>query len=74
MLRTVYTPESNALFPLAMERLRRVVRYWCHWTRFPGMGASCWGYEVEDASWNDEVFGRFWLDVVEDREGLGGAG
>ncbi|KAK3897084.1 hypothetical protein C8A05DRAFT_39364, partial [Staphylotrichum tortipilum] len=72
VLRAVYTPESDMLFPLAMERLRRVVQFWCHWTRFTGIGASCEKYKVEDTSWNDEVFGRFWLDVVEDREGLGG--
>ncbi|KAK3899426.1 hypothetical protein C8A05DRAFT_18140 [Staphylotrichum tortipilum] len=72
VLRTVYTPESDVLFPLAMERLRRVVQYWCHYTRFPGIGASCEEWKVVDGSWNDEVFRRFWLDVVEDREGLGG--
>lgn len=72
VLRTVYTPESDILFPLAMERLRPVVEYWCHWTRFPGMGASCQEYKVEDTTYNDELFRRFWLDVVEDREGLGG--
>ena len=72
VLRIVYTPESDILFPLAMERLREVVRWWCHYTRFPSFGASCKAWKVDDGSWNEEVFGRFWLDVVEDREGLGG--
>ncbi len=72
VLRTVYTPKSDVLFPLAMGRLRQVVRWWCHDTRFPGVGASCEKCKVVDGSWNEKVFGRFWLDVVEDREWLGG--
>ena len=74
VLRTVYTPESDVLFPVAMERLRALVRYWCHYTRFPAFGASCEKRKVVDEEWNEEVAGRFWLDVVEDREGLGGFG
>ena len=68
----VYTPESDVLFPVAMERLRGLVRYWCHFTRFPAFGASCDEGKVVDGEWNEEVARRFWLDVVEDREGLGG--
>ncbi len=70
LLRTVYTPESDALFPVAIERLRRLVRYWCHYTRFPAIGAYCEEHRVDYDAPNEEVFRRFFLEVVEDREGL----
>ncbi|KAL2193944.1 hypothetical protein P885DRAFT_63492 [Corynascus similis CBS 632.67] len=70
ILRTVYTPESDALFPVAMERLKRLVHYWCHYTRFPAFGALCEEWRVDYAELNEELFRRCFLDVVEDREGL----
>jgi hypothetical protein len=72
VLRTVYTPESDVLFPLAMERLKAVVRWWVHYYRFPMFGPACEQRKVLDTRWNDEVADRFWLDVVEDKEGLEG--
>ncbi|KAK3897650.1 hypothetical protein C8A05DRAFT_19621, partial [Staphylotrichum tortipilum] len=70
ILRTVYTPEADALLPVLLERLRRVVRYWCHYTRFPAFGACCAQHRVDDGEPNEELFRRFFLEVVEDREGL----
>ena len=61
------------LFPVALESLKRLVRYWCHCTRFPYFGAA---YEEEKddddeyAEPSEESFYRFLLDVIEDREGL----
>ncbi len=70
VLRTVYTPESDALFPVAMERLKRLIRYWCHYTRFQAYGAYCEESKIDYAEPNEELFRRCFLDVVEDREGL----
>lgn len=47
------------------------VRYWCHHGRFVDFGPLCEEYRVEFGEPNEELFRRFWLEVVEDREGLG---
>ena len=70
VLRTVYTPESDVLFPIAMERLKRLVHYWCHYNRFPAYGAFCERERIDYTEPNDQLARRFFLDVVEDREGL----
>ena len=70
VLRTVYTPESDALFPVAMQRLRGIVRYWCHYTRFPFLGPACARAKIHDAGPNEELFRRCFLDVIQDRDGL----
>ena len=72
VLRTVYTPESDALFPAAMERLRKHVRFWCHEGRFPSYGERAEQKQITFAEPNDELVRRFHLDVVEDRERLAG--
>ena len=71
VLRTVYTPESDALFPAMVERVKRLVRYWCHHFRFPAFGPLCERDRVDFAEPSDELFRRFHLDIVQDREGLG---
>ena len=71
VLRTVYTPESDALFPAAIERLKRYVHYLCHHFRFPAYGPLCEREKVDFAEPSEELFRRFYVDVVEDREGLG---
>lgn len=70
LLRTAYTPEADELFPIAIARLKSYVHYWCHSDRFFSYGARCEERRVDFAEPNEEVFRRFHLDVVEDREGL----
>lgn len=70
VLRTVYTPGSDALVALALDRLKRYVHFWCHHDRFPAFGARCEERRCDFAEPNDELFRRFYLEVVEDREGL----
>ncbi|KAF9876681.1 hypothetical protein CkaCkLH20_06089 [Colletotrichum karsti] len=73
VLRTVYTDESDTLFPLAMERLKLwVVQYYVHRTRFP-----LWGdrgvrdfIRMKDASVNEELGRRFRIESLEDKEAL----
>ncbi|KAK8062763.1 cytochrome P450 oxidoreductase [Apiospora hydei] len=67
VLRTVYTPESNALFPAAIAKLERWIRqYYVHKTRF-----SLWGEKGEashkpDGCINAELGRRLRFDVVQD--------
>jgi hypothetical protein len=70
MLRTAYTPESDALFPIALERLKGQVRYWCHYTRFLSFGPLCEENRVDFDEPNEELLRRFYLEVIEDRDGL----
>jgi len=70
LLRTAYTPEADELFPTAIARLKSYVHYWCHYGRFLAYGARCEEQRIDFAEPNEEVFRRFHLDVVEDREGL----
>jgi hypothetical protein len=72
ILRTAYTPESDALFPIALDRLKSQVRYWCHFTRFRGFGAMCEESRVDFDEPNEELLRRFYIEVVEDWEGLRG--
>ncbi len=42
VLRTTYTPESEALFPIALARLESCIRWWNHFVRFlPHHGTPC---------------------------------
>jgi hypothetical protein len=70
ILRTVYTPESEVLFPAAIERLKRYVHYRCHYSRFTSYGALCEKFRIDFAEPNEEMSRRFYLDVVEDPKGL----
>jgi len=70
VLRTVYTPQSDALFRAAMERLRKYVRFWCHEGRFPSYGERAEQKQITFAEPNDELARRFHLDVIDDRERL----
>ena len=72
VLRTVYTPESDALFPAAMERLCKYVSFWCHEGRFPSYGERAEQKQITFVEPNDELVRRFHLDVVEDLERLAG--
>ncbi|KAK8137615.1 hypothetical protein PG984_003108 [Apiospora sp. TS-2023a] len=74
ILRTVYTPESNALFPAAIAKLEVWMRkYHLHINRFP-----MWG-EIGEAkhrnktngSINDELGRRFRIELLEDKDRLG---
>jgi hypothetical protein len=64
VLRTVYTPESDALFPVALARLTSYVQWWCRYLRFGEESG------VRFADTNEEVSRRLYFDVVEDRDGL----
>lgn len=70
VLRTAYTPEADELFHIAIARLKSYVHYWCHYDRFLSYGARCEERCVDFAEHCEEVFRRFHLDVVEDRESL----
>ncbi|KAG7284376.1 hypothetical protein NEMBOFW57_010749 [Staphylotrichum longicolle] len=70
VLRTAYTPEADELFRIAIARLKSYVHYWCHYDRFLSYGARCEERCGDFAEHCEEVFRRFHLDVVEDREGL----
>ncbi|KAL0936260.1 uncharacterized protein CTRU02_208475 [Colletotrichum truncatum] len=71
VLRTVYTNESDKLFPIAVERLKRwVVSYYVHSTRFPSWGARGIAQQKTDGSVNDELGRRFRLEVLEDKDRL----
>ncbi|KAF6822003.1 hypothetical protein CPLU01_12281 [Colletotrichum plurivorum] len=71
VFRTVYTEESDRLFPIAMRRLERwVVQYYVHATRFPMFGEKGEKWKKADGILNDYLGSRFRLDVVEDKERL----
>ena len=53
-----------------IQRLKRLVHYDCHRPRFPAYGVLCERDKVDLAEPNDELFRRFYLDVVEDQEGF----
>ena len=69
--RTTYTPEADALFPIALARLKSYIYWWCHFLRFPHHpGTPCDGSCGASAEPNEEVSRRLYFDVVEDRDGL----
>ncbi|KAK4034660.1 hypothetical protein C8A01DRAFT_18573 [Parachaetomium inaequale] len=73
ILRTVYDKESDALFPAAIEKLRRwVVGYWIHYGRFCGFGEPdiARAEKKADGSVNDALGERLRFEVLEDRERL----
>ncbi len=70
VLRTVYTPESDALFPAAIERLKRYVHYWCHALRYPSYGERGESKVIHSTERNDELYRRFYLDIIEDKAAL----
>ncbi|KAK7911780.1 hypothetical protein PG985_014261 [Apiospora marii] len=73
ILRTVYTPESDDLFPSAIAKLEKWLRqYYLHIGRFP-----MWGEQGEadhqkmaDGSINDELGRRFRVELVQDAQKL----
>lgn len=75
VLRTVYTTESDALFSVALERLKLWVEYS---VRSSGSQFLPFGKQVmkqqqqagPGEGGNDETWRRFHLDVVEDKEAL----
>ncbi|KAK4041885.1 hypothetical protein C8A01DRAFT_34134 [Parachaetomium inaequale] len=71
ILRTAYGPESDALFAVALERLKSQVYWWGNHTgRFSAFGALCEEYRVDYDEPNQELFRRFYVEVIEDKEGL----
>ncbi|KAH7115488.1 hypothetical protein B0J13DRAFT_572214 [Dactylonectria estremocensis] len=70
VLRTVYTPDSDRLFPEAMDHLKRWVLFYIDRGRFSCFGER--GNEVmaENPERVNEVIRRLHLDVIEDRENL----
>ena len=72
ILRTVYTPESDALFPIAMRRLDAWARYSPHQGRFPKYGQAYESKAVTDGEPNEELAKRFYCDVIEDKDRLAG--
>ncbi|KAK3296336.1 uncharacterized protein B0H64DRAFT_374434 [Chaetomium fimeti] len=72
ILRTVYTPESDALFPIAMRRLDAWARYSPHQGRFPKYGQAYESKAVTDGEPNEELAKRFYCDMIEDKDRLAG--
>ncbi|KAK4112963.1 hypothetical protein N656DRAFT_797517 [Canariomyces notabilis] len=70
ILRTAYGPGSDALFAVALDRLKSYVHWWCHDGRFHAYGALCERERVDFDEPNEELFRRFYVEVIEDREGL----
>jgi hypothetical protein len=70
VLRTVYTPESDALFAEAIDKIKRCVHYATHCRRFPMFGSACQERCITYAEPNDEISRRFYLDVIEDKTNL----
>ena len=71
ILRTAYGPDSDAQFAVALERLKSQVYWWGNHTgRFYAFGALCEQYRVDNDEPNRELFRRFYIEVIEDREGL----
>lgn len=70
VLRTVYTPESDALFPEVLDRIKRCVHWATHSRRFPIFGPPCRERCIAYAEPNDEISGRFYLNVIEDKTNL----
>lgn len=68
--RTVYTPESDTLFPVAIDKLKRYIHYASHFKRFPMFGARCQVICIAHAEPNDEISRRFYLDIIEDKTNL----
>ena len=58
------------LFPVEREHQKHLLRYRCHFTRFPYFDAACEEKNVdyEYAEPNEELFCRFFLDVIEEAE------
>ena len=69
VLRIVYTPESDTMFPIAMERLRTWVKYFLYQERMPHYPPFPAG-PMANVALNDELWSRFHLDVVEDKDKL----
>ncbi|KAK7990060.1 rhamnogalacturonase [Apiospora arundinis] len=73
ILRTVYTPESDDLFPSALVKLEIWVRqYHLHINRFPMWGerGEAEHKKLSDGSINDELGRRFRVELVQDEKRL----
>ncbi|KAK7993989.1 MCM2/3/5 family-domain-containing protein [Apiospora arundinis] len=71
VLRTVYTPESDDLFPSAIAKLECWVReHHLHINRFPMFGEKGRAKHKSDGSLNDELARRFRVDLVQDENRL----
>ncbi|KAK8047550.1 hypothetical protein PG996_015614 [Apiospora saccharicola] len=74
VLRTVYTPESNDLFPAAIAKLEIWMRkYYLHINRFPMWGdiGEAKHRNKANGSINDELGRRFRVELLEDKDRLG---
>ncbi|KAK7994899.1 hypothetical protein PG990_013672 [Apiospora arundinis] len=68
---TIYTPESDDLFPSAIAKLERWVReHHLHINRFPMFGEKGRAKHKSDGSLNDELARRFRVDLVQDENRL----
>ncbi|KAK6836180.1 hypothetical protein PG987_006675 [Apiospora arundinis] len=71
ILCTVYTPESNDLFPSAISKLERWVReHPLHINRFPMFGEKGRAKHKSDGSLNDELARCFRFELVQDEKRL----
>lgn len=73
VLRTVYTPESDELFPSALAKLDIWVRqYHLHINRFPMWGerGQAEHEKLSNGSINDELGRRFRVELVQDEKRL----
>ncbi|KAB5582264.1 hypothetical protein GE09DRAFT_1074299 [Coniochaeta sp. 2T2.1] len=70
VLRTVYTPESDVLFPEVIDKIKRAVHYGSHSHRFPLLRQHCEEKCIPYAEPNDEICRRFYMDVIEDKANL----
>ncbi|KAL3954475.1 hypothetical protein ACCO45_010038 [Purpureocillium lilacinum] len=69
VLRTVYTEESDALFPVAIKALEQwITNYYVHLHRFPWFGTQGERCQKTDGSANEEISRRFRIEVLEDKD------
>jgi hypothetical protein len=68
VFRTVYTEESDAMLPIAMEKLNLwMTRYYLHLNRFDFRAKTEEAKQKLDATVNEELARRFRLQLVQDQ-------
>ncbi|KAK7413366.1 hypothetical protein QQX98_007743 [Neonectria punicea] len=68
VFRTVYTEESDRLFPIAVEKLQKwLTQYHFHSRRFPLWGERGEARQKTNGSVNVEVARRFRMEIIEDK-------
>jgi hypothetical protein len=70
VLRTVYTPGSDEMFAMAIERLKIWTKYDLHKARFIGIDTQLDEDPATEIALTEELWSRFFIDIVEDKENL----